>query len=66
MLLRVNGKPPEDYAASTAAELLTALNLPRERVAMMLNDQVIRRADLETTPLTDGDNIEVITMVGGG
>lgn len=66
MLLRVNGKPPQDYAASTAAELLTALNLPRERVAVMINDQVIRRAELENAALNEGDNVEVITMVGGG
>lgn len=50
----------------TAAALLTELDIKRERVAVVVNENVVRRAELENTPLTDGDMIEIITMVGGG
>lgn len=52
--------------ALTAAELLTELDIKRERVAVVINENVVRRAELENTQLTEGDTIEIITMVGGG
>ncbi|PKO14511.1 thiamine biosynthesis protein ThiS [candidate division BRC1 bacterium HGW-BRC1-1] len=66
MKLTVNGKAEEFDDLNTTADLLTALGIARERVAVMVNEDVVRRADLETHPLKDGDTVEVITMVGGG
>ena len=66
MKLTVNGKAEEFDSLHTTADLLTALGIARERVAVMVNEDVVRRADLETHPLKDGDTVEVITMVGGG
>lgn len=51
---------------NTAGSLLTNLNIARERVAVVINEDVVRRADLDNTALADGDTIEIITMVGGG
>jgi thiamine biosynthesis protein ThiS len=48
------------------ADVLNHLNIARERVAVVVNEQVVRRANLESTPLNEGDVIEIITMVGGG
>lgn len=50
----------------TAAHVLDQLEIKRERVAVVINETVVRRADLESTLLTEGDVIEIITMVGGG
>lgn len=67
MLLTVNGKKQElSPATTTAADLLSVLNIQRERVAVVLNENVVRRAELENTTLADGDTVEIITMVGGG
>lgn len=67
MQLKVNGKDQElASGTNTAANLLDELNIKRERVAVVINENVVRRADLETTRISDGDVVEIITMVGGG
>lgn len=66
MLLTVNGKEQMVESVDSAADLLRVLGIERERVAVMVNEAVVRRAKLEETPLGEGDVIEIITMVGGG
>lgn len=66
MELTVNGKKERFDGVGTAAELVGALGIRRERVAVMVNGDVVRRADLDSTPVKDGDTVEIITMVGGG
>lgn len=67
MQLTVNGKPQQlEPGVTTAADLLVHLSIPRERVAVVINENVVRRAQLSETNLNDGDVIEIITMVGGG
>jgi thiamine biosynthesis protein ThiS len=66
MQLLINGKDQALENVTTAADVLAHLNIARERVAVVVNEQVVRRANLESTPLNDGDVIEIITMVGGG
>ena len=67
MQLNVNGQPRNTAPATqTAGDLLTELNIQRERVAVVINENVVRRANLDETPLNEGDTIEIITMVGGG
>ncbi|MGI8908517.1 MAG: sulfur carrier protein ThiS [Candidatus Sumerlaeaceae bacterium] len=63
--LTINGTTAK-HEVRSAGELLSKLNIPRERVAIVVNEQVIRRANLDETTLADGDIVEVITMVGGG
>ncbi len=65
MQLTVNGKP-EVRNVRNAGELLVELGIARERVAVLINEQVIRRAELDNAPLAEGDVVEIITMVGGG
>jgi len=62
MRLNLNGKDQEFDSVTTAGELLVALEIKRERVAVMINEEVIRRADLDSALLHDGDTVEVITM----
>ena len=66
MKLKLNGREEEFADVRTATDLLVKLGIERERVAVMVNDEVVRRAKLESTELRDGDTVEVITMVGGG
>ncbi len=67
MHLQINGEVREFSAEIlTAADLLTELNIKRERVAVVVNENVIRRAELDSTRLAENDTVEIITMVGGG
>ena len=63
--LSINGESRE-LAADRVDRLVEALGLAGQAVAVELNQQVVRKADHATTPLRDGDVIELVTLVGGG
>jgi sulfur carrier protein len=66
MQILVNGLPETVSDSITAAQLLDHLKIARERVAVVVNENVVRRAELSGVQLKDGDSVEIITMVGGG
>ena len=66
MKLHLNGEWREAPELATLADLATWLDLPAFGSAIELNGEVIRRADHATTPLKDGDRLEVARLVGGG
>jgi thiamine biosynthesis protein ThiS len=66
MRLRINGRGQDAPFLATVADLARWLDLPPFGSAVELNGQVVRRADHETTPLRDGDALEVVRLVGGG
>jgi sulfur carrier protein len=46
--------------------LIELLRLPRKRVAIELNESVVRRAEWPSTTVKDGDKLEIVHFVGGG
>ena len=66
MRVRVNDDDLELPEPSTVQDLLARLQLPGTRVAVEVNRAIVRRALHATTPLRDGDLVEVVTLVGGG
>ena len=64
--ITVNGEKREIEKEVTLDRLLDLFSLPRQRVAIELNNAVVRRQDWETTRVNDADHIEVIHFVGGG
>lgn len=66
VLLRVNGDALELAPGATLATLLTQLGLAAPRVAVEVNEQLVRRGAFEHTPLRSGDRVEIVTLVGGG
>ena len=66
MTLTVNGDP------HTCKEGLTVEGLLREKTytfplrVILVNKQVVRREQIPTTLLHDGDVVEVIHLIGGG
>jgi sulfur carrier protein len=66
MNIIVNGEERTLENNSTIIDLLKALELPGTRVAVEVNKQLVRRAEHELHQLNDGDQIEVVTFVGGG
>ena len=65
MILRVNGERREVTEGLTVADLVAQLGI-RGRVAVELNDDVLRQSQHPETTLREGDTLEVVTFVGGG
>jgi thiamine biosynthesis protein ThiS len=66
MKIIINGKSKEISGEVNISELLESFSLPKERIAIELNKQVVRRKDWENIKIADADQIEVIHFVGGG
>ena len=66
MLLQLNGESREVPDRSMLQDLVRELSLEPARIAIELNQQVVRRDKWPLTPLRDGDRIEIVHFVGGG
>ena len=65
----INGQPREfaDLAASaTVADLVAALDLKGDRVAIEHNGSIVSRAEWAATAVHAGDKFEIVHFVGGG
>jgi thiamine biosynthesis protein ThiS len=62
----VNGTPKDVETGATIASLLASLGVDARRIAVEKNREIVPRAEHATTPLADGDRVEIVTMVGGG
>ncbi len=51
---------------ATITDLIEALGLTGRPCAVEVNAAVIPKREHDTTPLRDGDKIELVTLVGGG
>lgn len=66
MRIIINGEPAEHREGLTILELLGVLSLEPQRVAVECNQQLIPRSRHAGTQLTEGDQLEIVTLVGGG
>lgn len=69
MDLLINGQPrtfPDLSQGASVAELVTALDLKGDRVAIEHNGQIVSRPSWATTMLAVGDRMEIVHFVGGG
>jgi thiamine biosynthesis protein ThiS len=65
MKLVINGKS-RDVEATNVENLLVAMELAGQAVAVEVNESVVRKRDHGQTLLAEGDRIELVTLVGGG
>lgn len=65
MTVRVNGDPRDLPDGETVRALVGRYNLTPEKVAIELNRRLLRAEKYET-PLAEGDEVEIVTFVGGG
>ena len=65
MQVIVNGQPRETAEGSTVADLIKAAGLTPQKVAIELNRRLLRSEKYDTI-LKAGDEIEIVTFVGGG
>jgi sulfur carrier protein len=66
MKLLINGEERGCGDGLTLAALVEELGLKADRVAVELNQTIVRREDWARTKLRDGDRLEVVHFVGGG
>ena len=62
----MNGKPMQLSEGATAVELLNQLGVEPERVVVEVNLNIVKRAQLDSTVLQAGDQVEIVHFVGGG
>ncbi len=65
MKIKINGEERRTEGRALS-ELLEELNIQPGRVAVEVNMKIIRKADYDTHPIKEGDNIEIVNFVGGG
>ncbi len=66
MEITVNGRFRFLPAGMNLFKLLECLELDSDRVAVEHNGLILQRDLFSTTPLSDGDRLEIIQFVGGG
>ena len=66
MTLQVNGKALTLEGEISVAALLVKLGLGQKRVAVEVNKELVVKQDWESAVLKEGDQVELVTFVGGG
>ncbi|MBI4354764.1 MAG: sulfur carrier protein ThiS [Candidatus Omnitrophica bacterium] len=66
MELIVNGERKMVPEGITAVKLLEHLKVQPEQVVVEVNLEIVKRAQLAGTMLKDGDQVEIVRLVGGG
>src|SRR5215475_8782774 len=64
--IRLNGEARELPASLNIAQLLEHFDLPKDRVAVERNRNIVPRVQWETIAIGNGDELEVVHFVGGG
>lgn len=64
--IRVNDDELTLADGATVADLVRHFDLPPQRVAVEVNERLVRRATYAETRLSPGDRVEIVTLVGGG
>jgi thiamine biosynthesis protein ThiS len=66
LTITLNGDPFDLSGPLTVTELLTSLEIDARRVAVEHNLVVLKRAAFDATLVSEGDNVEIVNIVGGG
>lgn len=66
MTLRVNGTAETVPDNLTVAALLETKNLHRQACAVEVNRTLVPKRDHASKRLAEGDEVEIVTLVGGG
>ncbi len=66
MKIRLNGEERVVADEATVAGLVAELDFRPEQVAVELNRKLIPRRERDSTSLSERDEIELVTLVGGG
>lgn len=66
MQIQLNGRVRDVSEGITVAELLNELNVRPERVAVLVNQGIVKKPSYASTTIRAGDAVEVLTVMAGG
>jgi sulfur carrier protein len=66
LLVQLNGESREVREDARLDDLVADLSLTPARIAIEVNQKVVRRDHWVETRLAEGDRIEIVHFVGGG
>ena len=66
LTIQVNGNRTDIAEGAGIGDLIKALGLETDRVAVELNKRIVRRVDWGSTTISEGDKVEIVHFVGGG
>lgn len=66
MRVTVNGEARAFAAMRHVADLVVSLGLDARKVAVERNLEIVPRSAYGSTPVADGDRIEIVHFIGGG
>ena len=66
MRVRVNGKDRDLPESVNLREYVASLGVNMAAIAVAVNGEVVKRVDLASVELAEGDTVEIVRAVGGG
>lgn len=66
MNITLNGEKREFPDGLTVFGLLEFLNIQHQRVAVELNESIVKKDHYNQAVIKDGDSLEVVSFMGGG
>ena len=64
--LLINGESRSFPAPLALNQLIESLDLAGKRIAIEKNGEIVPRSQHASTPLANGDRLEIVVAVGGG
>jgi sulfur carrier protein len=64
-MVKINGKSL-DVAGKTLSEFLATTSYNPQIIAVELNEEIVSKAQFDTTIIKDDDVVEIVNFVGGG
>lgn len=62
----LNGEKHKLQGGDTISALLVQSGISCDRVAVMINESVIKKSAFQSTPIRENDRVEILTFAGGG
>ena len=63
---QINARIKKINFGTSVSNLVEVLNLTDKKIALEVNGEIIPRSQFDSRILEDGDQIEIVTAVGGG
>jgi len=64
--IEINGESRTIPKIENVGELIQHLGIGPDRVAVEVNQKIVRRGEWASTPVSDRDRVEIVQFVGGG
>ena len=66
ILIKVNGEDKSVPQNTSILELLESLKINKDRVVIEMNKKILKKESFDSTLLSENDQLEIVTFVGGG